>query len=80
MLTRVQKWGNSLSLKIPKAFAEEPSVAEGSTIDLSVTNGELRVRPVRQRKYELSELLTEASEENLHDEVPTGEGQGRESR
>jgi antitoxin MazE len=79
MLTKVQKWGNSLGLRIPKSFAEEAAVEEGSTVDLSVADGELRIRPVRSRKYELKELLSEVCEENIHTEVTTGDPQGREN-
>ena len=79
MLTRIRKWGNSLGLRIPKSFAEEVSVEEGSTVDISVADGRLVVRAVRPRKYELGDLLAEVREENLHAEVSTGEPRGRES-
>ena len=78
MRTKVQKWGNSLGLRIPKAFAEEVAVEEGAAVDLSVADGNLVVRPVRQRRFELGELLAGVSESNLHTEVSTGESQGRE--
>ena len=79
MLTKIQKWGNSLGLRIPKSFAEEASVGEGSTVDLSVSDGQLVVRPIRQRRYELRDLLAGVTEGNLHAEISTGEPQGRES-
>ena len=79
MLTKVQKWGNSLGLRIPKSFAKEAAVEEGSTVDLSVTKGQLVIRPVRPQKYELRDLLVKVNKGNLHAEIPTGEPQGRES-
>jgi antitoxin MazE len=79
MLAKVQKWGNSLSLRIPKAFAAEASVEEGSTVDISVGDGEIIVRPVRARAFRLQDLLSEITKENLHDEVDAGAPQGRES-
>ena len=79
MLTKVRKWGNSLGLRIPKAFAAEVSVEEGSTVDLSVADGQLVVRAVRRRAYELRDLLAEVSDDNLHGELSTGEPRGRES-
>ena len=36
MQTKVQKWGNSLGLRIPKSFAEQAGVEAGSEVDLSV--------------------------------------------
>ncbi len=78
MLTKVQKWGNSLGLRIPKSLAEEAAVREGSTVDIAVSNGHLVVRPV-PRKYKLQELLTGVTKGNLHGEISTGEPAGRES-
>lgn len=79
MLTKVQKWGNSLGLRIPKSFAQEASIEEGSTVDLSVSDGNLVVRPIQQEKYALKALLAGITEENLHAEISTGERQGREA-
>ena len=79
MQTKIQKWGNSLGLRIPRSFAAEAQVEEGSTVDLAVENGSLLVRPLRARKYVLSELLKRVSRRNLHGEVPTGEPAGREA-
>jgi antitoxin MazE len=78
MHTKIQKWGNSLGLRIPRSFAAEAQVEEGSTVDLSVKNGGLLVRPLRRRKYALSELLKNVTRRNLHGEVSTGGPAGRE--
>lgn len=78
MVTRVRKWGNSLGLRIPRAFAEEVAVKEGSTVDLSVSEGCLVIRPATEARYVLAELLAEVTEANLHGEVETGPPSGRE--
>ena len=78
MVTKVQKWGNSLGLRIPKAFAAEAQVEAGSPVDISVESGILVVRPVRCRKYALTELLKGVKAKHLHPEVPTGKPAGRE--
>ncbi len=79
MQTKIQKWGNSLGLRIPKSFAEEAGVEAGSEVDLSVEDGELIVRPNREPKYNLKDLLRGVSAENVHEEVETGEPVGRET-
>ena len=78
MRTKVQKWGNSLALRIPKSFAREVTVAEGSTVDLSVADGRLVVEPVPKKRYDLQELLSQVTDENRHEEVLTGEPRGKE--
>lgn len=80
MKTRLQRWGNSLGLRIPKALAEETGLDAGSEVDLSIDpNGRILVEPVRGLKYELSALLDKVTEENLHAEVDTGRRRGREA-
>ncbi|RWK48541.1 AbrB/MazE/SpoVT family DNA-binding domain-containing protein [Mesorhizobium sp.] len=79
MIAAVAKWGNSLALRIPTAFAREISVREGGTVDISVTNGVLLVRPVDDTHvYDLEALLCGITEENRHDEVATGKSVGNE--
>jgi antitoxin MazE len=79
MQTKIQKWGNSLGLRIPRSFAAEAQVEEGATVDLSVQEGQLLVRPLRVRKYSLSALLRKVNRANLHGEVSTGRAVGREA-
>jgi antitoxin MazE len=79
MQTKIEKWGNSLGLRIPRSFAAEAQVKEGSTVDLSVENGRLLVRPLRAKKYTVSQLLKEINARNVHGEVATGEPRGREA-
>ena len=79
MRTKIQKWGNSLALRIPKSFAEEAEVKAGSRVDLSITDGQLVIRPVRLQIFELHALLAGVKEENLHAEMSTGEPTGREA-
>ena len=79
MNTRIQKWGNSLGLRIPKSFAAEAGVAEGSEVDLTVEGGRLLVTPLRQRKYDLSDLLREVKPDNLHKPIDSGGPVGREA-
>jgi antitoxin MazE len=78
MQTKIQKWGNSLGLRIPKSFAEEAGVGAGSEVDLAVEKGELIVRPVRRVRYALKELLSDVTPDNIHQEVDTGPPVGRE--
>jgi len=78
MQTKIQRWGNSLGLRIPKSFAEQVGVEAGSEVDLSVEDGELIVRPGRLPKYELTDLLKGVTARNVHEEVETGASVGRE--
>jgi antitoxin MazE len=78
MVTKIQKWGNSLGLRIPKSFAKDAGVDEGSPVDISIDGNRLIVRPVRPTKYELKDLVSLIREDNLHEEIPAGRRVGRE--
>ena len=78
MQTKIQKWGNSLGLRIPKSLATEAEVEAGSTVHLSIVDGKLVVRPLRRRKYALRDLLKAINTKNVHGEVETGDRVGRE--
>ena len=79
MRMQVQKWGNSLALRIPKPFAEDADVREGAVVNLSVSKGKLVVAPVRRRKTTLKRLLAKVNKHNLHGEVDSGPPVGWES-
>lgn len=68
MRVRVQKWGNSIALRIPKSFATETSLKSGSMVNLSLHDGKLIIEPVAPEQYDLKNLLSEVKETNLHKE------------
>ena len=76
--TKIQKWGNSLGLRIPKSFAVETGIEEGSDVELSVKDGQLTVRPILRPRYDLNELLQRVTPRNVHGEIETGDAVGRE--
>jgi antitoxin MazE len=78
MQVRVQKWGNSLAVRIPKPLAEDAEVMEGTVLNLAVSEGKVVATPVQQKKLSLSELLAKVNKKNLHGEVDFGRSAGRE--
>ena len=80
MRARIRRWGNSLALRIPKAFAEEASLEDESVVDLKVVNGKLVVASVSEPEVTLDQLLADVEERNLHGEVSTGRAVKTEKR
>jgi antitoxin MazE len=76
MKARVQKWGNSLALRIPKAFAQEVGLEKDREVEMSVEKGRLVVVPPVVPSYTLEELLAGARPSNLHAETDWGTPQG----
>ena len=78
MKARIQKWGNSLALRIPKSFATHSNIEQGSVVDLSLDNGRMIVEPAKEQAYSLEELLVRVTKKNLHSEVDFGLPVGKE--
>ena len=78
MRVQVQKWGNSLALRIPKPFAQDVGVGAGTVVDVSVSKGRLIAAPVT-RRVRLDNLLRRVTKRNLHGETETGPAVGREA-
>ena len=81
MRTEFLKWGNSLALRIPVAFARDLGASEGKPADMTVENGALVVkvaRPKKRRRYRLEALVERITEENRHAEVDWGGPVGNE--
>lgn len=72
MLAKVQKWGNSLALRIPKAFADEMGLAPNVAVELILGDGKLVIVPIKLTPYSLDDLLAEVTLENRHDEIDAG--------
>jgi antitoxin MazE len=75
----VQKWGNSLALRIPKSVAKDLGLSQGSAVELAVVDGEVVLKPKKARKASLSGLLREVTPENLHGEADWGGSTGQEA-
>jgi antitoxin MazE len=79
MHAKVQRWGNSLAVRIPKSIAEQVGLGQGALVDLEVEGGALNVRPVAPAEYTLDALLGSITDENRHDEVGTAGPVGSEA-
>ncbi|RPJ60443.1 MAG: AbrB/MazE/SpoVT family DNA-binding domain-containing protein, partial [Dehalococcoidia bacterium] len=72
MKTRIQRWGNSLALRIPQSFAAEAGLQKETAIDLSVSDGKLIITPLVGPGFTLKQLLSKINDDNLHHETDTG--------
>jgi antitoxin MazE len=78
MRSQVQKWGNSLALRLPKSVAGHFGLTPGSEVELSVNEGHLVVTPVSSWEARLDILLDQIDANRLHPEVETGGPVGHE--
>ena len=80
MKAKVQRWGNSLAVRIPKSFAEEVGLEAGTAVDMRLVDEGLLVTPAPDEPLSLDDLLDGVTKANIHAEVDAGPSQGREVR
>lgn len=79
MHSKVQRWGNSLAVRIPKVFAKDVGIEEDSLVEISINGGDLMISPRAPRPLTLEQLLGGITDENLHEEIATGPALGNEA-
>jgi antitoxin MazE len=78
MTLKIQKWGNSLAIRIPSALARDARLREGTTVEVSGDEQSIVMRRPEIPKYSLKELLAGVTPENIHPEVDWGPPIGKE--
>ena len=69
MKGKVNKWGSSLGVRIPRKLADDAGIREGSAVDITLQDGALTIR---KPKYSLKELLAGITPENRHPKIEWG--------
>ena len=77
MVTSVQRWGNSLAIRIPKPFAVQAQLAEDSDVEITLDGDRIVITPAT-REWHLDKLLRQISPSNQHREVRWGGTEGKE--
>mgnify|MGYP001612317599 CR=1 FL=1 len=78
MRIQIQKWGNSLAFRIPRVYAQEAHVRQGSPVELSFVGGKFVLMPLPQSSYTLRNLLARVNKHNIHREENFGRNAGQE--
>jgi antitoxin MazE len=77
MTNIVNKWGNSLGLRIPQPIASKVGFTAGTVVLIEVVNNTIVVSPIR-KKYSLDELLEGVTPEMISGEYDWGTPVGKE--
>jgi antitoxin MazE len=66
MKATIQKWGNSLGIRIPSYIAKDLSLEQGSSVEIIEEDRRIIIQPRNRKK--LSDILESITEENIHTE------------
>jgi len=65
MTSKVQKWGNSLAVRIPKSIALDANLICGGGVAFSVTSAGVLLKAVKTKKT-LDEVIAGITKKNRH--------------
>jgi len=74
----VKKWGNSASVRIPSGIMEAARLRLDESVDVREEGGRIVIEPIRPSKYDLAQLLSGITPENVHAGVDFGSPVGKE--
>jgi antitoxin MazE len=74
----VKKWGNSAAVRIPASVMQATRLGLDEAVDIREEAGRIVIEPLRQKKYDLDELLKGITPENRHEAVDFGPPVGKE--
>jgi antitoxin MazE len=78
MTTKIQKWGNSLAVRIPSEFAENLNWQAGSVVGFEQLGNKIIITSNRP-KYTLEDMMKGITKKNRHKLVwPDDKQRGRE--
>ena len=77
MPVKLQKWGHSVGVRLPKPMLEQIGLSEGAQVDVLVEGDHLVIRRARRRPT-LDELLDQCKPENRPETIDFGPPVGRE--
>ncbi|MFW6262470.1 MAG: AbrB/MazE/SpoVT family DNA-binding domain-containing protein [Thermotogota bacterium] len=76
MTTKVQKWGNSNAIRIPKPIIKEAHLSENDQVEVKVESGNIIICPIKKHKT-LKERI-KGYEPQKCSEWDTGSPKGKE--
>ena len=75
MQTVVQKWGNSLGIRIPSMYVKEFNLKNGNSVEIIENNGNIVIVPPKKT---LEDYLSRITTANIHEAIETGSSVGKE--
>ena len=78
MTTKIQKWGNSLAIRLPKAFIESTPFSLGAEVLIEKKGSELILKPVKRKYPPLKEIMKGMKKSDFHPFIDWGPDVGKE--
>jgi len=78
-ILKIQKWGNGLGINIPSVVANDLSLKEGLYVRVQKNRNGINIEPKKTiASYNLTDMLNEITDNNIHHCIETGKPLGNE--
>lgn len=74
----IRKWGNSPALRLPMSAIKEAAFSLEQKVSIIVTRGRIVIEPSSRVEYDLDQLLSGITPDNVHDEISFSAPVGKE--
>jgi antitoxin MazE len=78
MKARVRKWGNSSAVRIPAPVLRASQLRLDEPVDVREEAGRIVIEPLREKTFDLEELVSRITPKNRHAAIDTGPAVGNE--
>lgn len=78
MENRLQKWGNSKGIRIPKVYLDSLNLQEGDLVDVELIEDKIVISKINKRVISLKDKIDSYQGPNLCKEFVWDESEGRE--
>jgi len=78
MLAKVQKWGNSQGVRLPKQILRDARISVGDDVEVSARSGRIVVKPLSKSKFDLADLVSRMPRNYKPREESFGKAVGKE--
>jgi len=78
METNIQKWGNSLGVRLSKSITDSHSLKAGSRVQVVETKNGIEISALKKPSFLVADMVKKITKDNLHAEMDWGAPRGNE--
>lgn len=78
MEVTIRQWGDGVGVRIPAGILAELNLTSERRVDIRAEAGKIIIEPILDNQETLDKLLSQITQNNLHDEIDFGQPVGKE--
>jgi antitoxin MazE len=78
MVLRIEKWGKSQGIRLPKSVLAAAGMSAGDSVRLTAQKGQITIRKASKSKFDLAEMVSRMPRDHKPQEQSFGKPMGNE--